>query len=110
MCGVDGRVDVVLIANGYRTPDGVGCRVGDFDGVLSLAFAPGAVNEVRGDVPVEDLESVAGELVCGLCGLCGHRSTAVFSRSRERFKSAWAMAMAASVCSSGMISSSSRSV
>ena len=91
MCGFDGRVDVVLIANGDRTPDGVGCRIDDLDGVLSLAFAPGAVDEVCGDVPVGDLNGVAGELVCG--GLRGHRSTAVFSRSRERFRSAWAMAM-----------------
>ncbi len=102
-----GSVDVIFVAYGYRTPDGVGCRVGDLDGVLSLAFAPGAVDEVGGDVPVGDFDGVAGEL---LWGLRGHRSTAVFSRSRERFRSAWAISMAASVMSSGMISCSSRSV
>src|SRR5690625_3031477 len=83
----------------------VGCRVGDLDGVLALTFAPGAVDEVRGD----------GTGYRGFRGefrerIESQRSTAVFSRPRESFRSAWAMAMAASMISSGMISCSCRLV
>ena len=50
--GFDRRIDVVFVANGYRTPGGVGCWVDDFDGVLSLALAPVAVDETGSDVAV----------------------------------------------------------
>jgi len=60
-----------------------------------------------GDVPVGDIDGFAVELLLW-CGLIAHPSTTVFSRSRERFRSACAVAMAASVMSSGMILRSSR--
>lgn len=85
MCSFDGRIGVVLMANGYLTPDGVGDRVVDLNDLVALGFLPGAVDEVGRDVPVGEPKSVAGEFSCGLGG---HRSTAVFTRSRERFWSA----------------------
>lgn len=74
-----------LGSHGYRTPDGVGCRVGDVDDVLALAGAPSTVNEVGGDMAIGNVECFAVEL---RVGLSGHRITAVFSRSRERCRSA----------------------
>ena len=56
-------IHVVFSAHGYQTPNGGGCRIGDLDGVLSLTLAPGAADEVRGDVTVGDLNGVAGELL-----------------------------------------------
>src|SRR5699024_1986099 len=99
---LDGGVHIGAGSDGDGAPDGVGGRIDDFNDLVTLAFSPGAVDEVGGDVSVGNLDGVAGELVCG--GLGGHRSTAVFSRSRERCRSARAISMAASVINSGMIS------
>lgn len=70
----DGRIDVVFIANWNRTPHGVGCRIGNLDGVLSLAFAPGtvgiahqdlfdAVGFLSGIMPIDDGRDFGYELI-----------------------------------------------